>query len=301
MLRLPGWVVAVLIVALLAANSSADVAPPAGPHGVRPPNGSGGVAPHPAGKKIPGLPSSMGAMGDSISAAVGACMPKGLYLSCKVRSWSTGTAPGMNSHYQRILAHNPAIAGRAFNVAELGAHAADLREQAEKLVRRKVDYVTIQIGANDACAPDTESMTSVEDFRRAIDDALATLYDGLPNARVLIVSIPDVERLWEVGHRKPFTRAVWRFGECPSLLDRPTSTAKADKDRRRRVGDRVKRYNKELAEACAEYDGHCRWDGGKVHRTRFTFDMVHQLEGFHPSTAGQRRLAAVTYPGRFDW
>ena len=291
MLRLPGWVVAVLIVALLAANGSADVAPPAGADGVAPPA---------AGKRIAGLPSSMTALGDSVTAGVGTCVPTDLGLGCEAYSWSTGTAPEVNSHYRRILAHNPAIAGRAYNLAEHGAHAADLPAQAQAAVRLKAQYVTILIGANDACARNPDDMTPVDDFRYFIDLALDALRTGLPKARVLIVSIPNLYRLWEVGHRLLLTRFVWLLGECPSLLDRPTSMAPADKRRRSRVANQVKRYNKELAEACRRYGDRCRWDGGEVYRTRFSLEHVNFFDRFHPSITGQRRLAAVTYPGRFD-
>src|SRR6185312_3023546 len=56
------------------------------------------------------------------------------------------------------------------------------------------------IGANDACAADPGSMTSVAAFRANVDQALARLRKGLPKSRVLVASIPD---LYREGRRRP--------------------------------------------------------------------------------------------------
>src|SRR5690242_20518867 len=60
-------------------------------------------------------PSSMAALGDSITAGYGSC---GTFLACSRNSWSTGTAKAVDSHYRRILAKNPKIKGKARNFAK---------------------------------------------------------------------------------------------------------------------------------------------------------------------------------------
>ena len=70
----------------------------------------------------------MVATGDSITRgfdANGAC----LLRDCPQLSWSTGTDTSVNSHYTRILALNPSIAGHQYNVAKTGAKMADLPNQ----------------------------------------------------------------------------------------------------------------------------------------------------------------------------
>jgi lysophospholipase L1-like esterase len=260
--------------------------------------GAGHAAPAPSHKPQPGLPTSMAALGDSITAGVGTCFPP---TRCQQNSWSTGSSQAVNSHYRRIKAGNPKIAGKARNFAVPGARAADLQAQAVQAVKAKVAYVTILIGANDACAPSVDQMTTAGLFRDGVDAALYTLKKGLPKTRVLMVSVPDLYRLWETGHTNPAARLAWGLGECPSLLDNPTSTAPADVQRRHAVAARVDAYDQQLAAACRAYGKKCRWDGGKAHGVHFTLAQVSTLDYFHPSREGQKELAAVTYPGKFTW
>jgi lysophospholipase L1-like esterase len=246
----------------------------------------------------PGLPASMAALGDSITAGYGTCVT---LVACRRNSWSTGGGTRVDSHYRRILAESSAISGRGENFSVPGARAEALPGQARRAVRAGAEYVTILIGANDACAGRVDHMTGVAAFRGHVDDALRTLKRGLPGARVLVVSIPDVHRLWEVGHDDPRAVRAWGRGVCQSLLANPTSTAGADDRRRRQVRDRVDDYNRELVAACREYGDHCRHDGGRAHRVRFTLGLVNKLDYFHPNAEGQQKLAEVTFPRRFTW
>ncbi|WIM97900.1 GDSL-type esterase/lipase family protein [Actinoplanes oblitus] len=244
-------------------------------------------------------PASMAALGDSITAGVGSCLA---YLACAKNSWATGDGDGVQSHYQRILAKNSKIKGHVYDFAEPGAESDALAAQALRAVDAEVRYVTVLIGANDACAGQVGDMTPVATFRGRVDRALATLRKGLPKARVLVASIPDLYRLWQVGRDEPSAVRLWdSLGICPSMLADPTSTASADNRRRRAVRDRIDAYDEVLRAACARYGSRCRWDGGKVHDLRFTLDLVSPLDYFHPSLAGQNELAERTYPGSFTW
>jgi lysophospholipase L1-like esterase len=245
-----------------------------------------------------GLPTSMAALGDSISVAYASCAE---VVLCTRNSWSTGTAASVDSHYLRIRAANRAIRGHEHTYAVPGAQAADLAAQARRAVAEKVGYVTVLIGANDACAPTVDAMTSASTFRSQVDAALAVLKKGLPKAHVLVVSIPDLYRLWQVGHTDADAVRAWNLGICPSLLADPTSTSAAADARRRQVEDRVDAYDRALAAACDAYGRHCRWDSGAVHSVRFSLSLVSHIDYFHPSASGQKRLAEATYPGSFTW
>jgi lysophospholipase L1-like esterase len=244
------------------------------------------------------LPSAMVALGDSLTSGIGACLE---LATCARNSWSTGGGTQVDSHYLRIRAGNPAISGHHRNLAAPGARASALAGQASAAVREKVEYVTVLIGANDACRRRVADMTSVAIFRAQVDAAFAILKKGLPRARVLVASIPDLYRLWQVGHTDRDAVQAWSLGVCPSLLANPTSTAPVDADRRTAVRDRVDDYNRALAAACRAYGKNCRYDGGAVHRVRFDLTLVNHLDYFHPSIAGQNKLASVTYPRRFSW
>ena len=243
-------------------------------------------------------PSSMAALGDSITAGFGSCFT---LVACERRSWSTGSDSAVDSHYRRIREANAKIRGQAHNYAKPGARAADLNSQARAAVAAKAQYVTVLIGANDACARRVQDMTPVRTFRTQIDAALRTVKKSLPRSRVLVVSIPDLYRLWQLGHDDEQAVRAWNAGICPALLANPTSTGIADGRRRRQVANRIDAYNRQLADACRAYGTRCRWDNGEVHNVRFSLDLVNHLDYFHPNSEGQARLAEVTWPGRISW
>jgi lysophospholipase L1-like esterase len=242
---------------------------------------------------VKGLPASMIALGDSLTAAFGSCLAP---TACPRNSWSTGDGTQVRSHYRRILADNPAIEDRARNLAEPGATADDLARQAAVAARKPADYVTILIGGNDACRGD---MTSSATFRAELDKTLATLKRAMPKARVLFVSIPNIYRVWEIGHTNRFAIAAWRAGVCPNLLANPTSDAPADVARREAFRDRLSAYNGQIRRACAAYGPKCRYDN--IAPFDFAFTMLSAIDFFHPNASGQEALAQETYPGRFAW
>jgi lysophospholipase L1-like esterase len=244
-------------------------------------------------------PSSMASMGDSITRGFNAC---GFYVDCTARSFSTGDSGGLRTHYVRIAALNPAIVGHIYNDARSGAKVADMPGQADRAVSQGVEYVTILIGANDACTSTEAAMTSVSAFRASIDTALAKLRTGLPGARVEVVSIPDVKRLWEVGKGSWSARTAWSlFGICQSLLASPTSTAAADVARRDRVRQRVIDFNDQLAQACAAYGPGCVFDHNATFGYPFLLSQISAWDYFHPNAEGQKALADVSYRNGYNW
>jgi lysophospholipase L1-like esterase len=249
---------------------------------------------------VPGrtAPSSMAALGDSITTGFASCV---VPAPCPRNSWATGDSTLVNSHYRRILAVNPAIQGHARNFAAPNAMAADLVAQASSAVAAKVEYVTVLVGANDVCHGSFEQMTSVPTFRAQVDQALAVLRRGLPTARVLVVSIPNIYRVWEVGHGNKAAVRVWSAGVCPALLANPTSTAAADVNRRQAVRQRIDAYGSALSAACTGYGSRCRTDGNAAHLFAFDLTDLAVTDFFHPNAGGQADLARVSWPGRIEW
>jgi lysophospholipase L1-like esterase len=236
----------------------------------------------------PPLPRRIAAIGDSITRATNVCCLPGDHPS---RSWSVGVGAndGVQSHLERIVAADPEPPVRAFNLAVAGATVADTVDQAALAVRRRADYVTILIGANDVCGSPS-SMTSVAVFRARMQATVETLEAGLPDARFFVASIPNVVRLWRLFRDDAAARLAWRTaGTCPAVL----STSSTSEDRRA-VLERVRRFNRVLAETCAAYP-RCRFDGGAVFRYAFTRNEVSELDRFHPSVDGQAALARITW------
>jgi lysophospholipase L1-like esterase len=243
-------------------------------------------------------PNTMAALGDSITTGFNAC---GFYFDCKSRSWSTGTSSTVNSHYLRILAVNQNISGRNFNDAVSGARAYHLNGQAQQAAGQRAQYVTVLIGANDACKATESQMTPVSTFRSQVDAALSTLNASVPSARIFVASIPDLKRLWYVGKGSFAARTAWAVGGiCQTMLKNPLSTAQADVDRRNRVRQRVLDYNTQLQQSCAAHT-RCRHDASAVFNYPFTLNMVSGWDYFHPNTYGQSVLARVTYQAGYAW
>lgn len=258
----------------------------------------GTVAAVPA-PNLTGYPNSIGALGDSITRGYNTgTVP---FTDAPGNSWSTGTRSSVESHYLRILDAAPAILDRTFNNAVSGAKVADLDAQVAAVNEQAVAYVTILVGANDLCTRTVGKMTSVSTFRTEFEHAMAMLSAGSPRARLYVVSIPSVYRMWVVLRDNPLARTAWRtFDICQSLLEDPRSSDADDVARRRVVRERNIAFNEVLDEVCALYI-HCRFDEGAVFNDPFTSDDVSKRDYFHPSIRGQTRLAQVTWSVSFDF
>ncbi len=247
----------------------------------------------------PWRPAVMVALGDSISAGFNAC---GWYVTCVSRSWSAGDDPAVQSHYLRLLDLDEGTFGSNVNLAVPGATSAELAGQVAGAVERQADYVTVLVGAQDACVSEERRMTPVAVYERRVAEALALFRKGRPEGRVLVVSIPDLKRLWRVGKDNRAARGFWSIGRiCPTMLASPTSTAPADQARRDRVRARVAGYNAALARVCAAYGPACRFDGNALFDCPFTLNHVSRWDFFHPNAAGQRLIAQRTFPAVRDW
>jgi lysophospholipase L1-like esterase len=197
----------------------------------------------------------------------------------------------VNSHYERLISRNLAISGNEYNDARAGARMAEADDQAALAVSQGADYVTILMGANDACASSRSTMTSVEDFRAQFQAAIDVLATRLPDAHIFVASVPNVRRLWQLFNDDPVARFVWRTaGICPSMLSESNTAAD-----RRAVYQRIAGFNQVLSEVCSGY-ANCRYDGGAVFEYRFTRDQVSRLDYFHPDLDGQAALARITWP-----
>ncbi|MEV5352372.1 SGNH/GDSL hydrolase family protein [Streptomyces sp. NPDC052693] len=235
-------------------------------------------------------PSSVAAVGDSITRAFDAC---DVLSDCPEASWATGTSPEVDSLAVRLLGRSGA-ARRSWNHAVTGARMADLPGQLARAVRHEPQLVTVLIGANDACRATPSAMTPVSAFRADFEDALRSLRKALPRTQVFVASVPDLKRLWSAGRSSAMARQVWQLGVCPSMLGDAQALDASATQRRDRVQQRVEDYNKVLEEVCAR-DERCRFDGGAVYDYRFGTAQLSRWDYFHPSVNGQARLAEIAY------
>jgi PKD repeat protein len=129
---------------------------------------------------------------------------------------------------------------------------------------------------------------------------MTTLTTGSPATNVYVVSIPDVYQLWSLFHNNWWARFIWSAGGvCQSLLANPTSTQTVDVQRRAAVRQRNIDYNTQLQQVCVLF-ARCRFDGNAAFNTQFTTSDV-SGDYFHPSIAGQAKLASVTWTAGYAW
>jgi PKD repeat protein len=246
----------------------------------------------------PPLPSSMAAVGDSITQAASSAGSLG--ADAPQNSWSTGSSQTVQSHALRLQALGAPLAGRIYNQSVSGAKMADLNAQMQVVAGLKPDYVTVLIGGNDLCTDTVAQMTSVTDFRAQFEAAMGTLMAGSPNSHAYVVSIPNVYQLWNLFKGSWWARFIWSNADiCQSLLANPTSTQPVDVERRAQVSARNEAFNVQLAQVCAAH-ARCRFDGNASFNTPFTTSDV-SGDYFHPSVAGQAKLASVSWAAGYPW
>lgn len=244
------------------------------------------------------LPHTMAAVGDSISQAASSAGSLG--VDAPQNSWSTGTSSTVNSHYLRLLALGAPIGGANYNRSVSGAKVAGLNAQMVNVLALQPDYLTVEIGGNDLCTGTVAEMTLVSDFRAQFLAAMTTLTAGSPNTHVYVVSIPDAYQLWNLFKGDWWARFIWSVGGvCQSLLANPTSTQLVDVQRRAAVRQRNMDYNAQLAQVCAVFE-HCRFDNNAVFNSTITTSDV-AGDYFHPSVAGQAKLASGTWAVGYTW
>jgi lysophospholipase L1-like esterase len=239
------------------------------------------------------MPNSMAATGDSMTQAYNVDI---MYAGRDNPqfSWSTGTDPAVNSHYQRILAANPKINGNGYNYAVTGAKMAALDGQLKSAATQKVDYVTVLMGGNDVCAPSIDTMTPVATFQAQFQQAMSNYVKANPRGRIFVSSIPSIYRMWSVLHDDPSAAGTWQYyGICQSML----SASNTDTDRRTVLAREIA-FNKALAIVCGKYN-QCQWDGNAAFDFNLAASDFDTADYFHPSISGQNTLASVSWGAGF--
>jgi lysophospholipase L1-like esterase len=239
-------------------------------------------------------PNSMAATGASATRAANTCEGGGRG-GCPENSWATGTNTEVNSIYLRIRAVHSGITGNLHLDAIGGQKMSDLSAQMEVVVEQRVEFVIVDMGGNDFCAPEEREVTSVASFRADFETAMSRLIAARPNTRIAVVSITNLYRLWEILHTTRAATDSWNLHTtCQSMLANPTSTSRADNDRRARVREAEIELNATLATVCARY-ANCEYDRGTAFEYRFEVGDVGRADYFHPSLTGQATNALVEW------
>ncbi len=227
---------------------------------------------------------TMGALGDSISGAMDATD----WGDNPEYSWTTGSDDEVNSHAHRLSALGYEV--NAFNEAVSGAKAEHLKAQVDLLKNQgNFDYVTMQIGANDACSWSQDHTAELNHFKTHVAEALQSLLTSNSQSKVLLVPVPNMYRIWELAHDMGCS-ALWDLvGICSPLLDRDNSD-----DERAAFQNRVVEINEALGQIAVQYPQQVRFDA-TIANTNFEWSDISPLDCFHPSPEGQHLLSQKSW------
>jgi lysophospholipase L1-like esterase len=286
----------------------------------------------PSSDSRPRGPIMMGVMGDSISAATLADFPiphddspaegsgetvsspiikdiqeKAFLENKLLLSWASGIA--IRSHYMRLRDYfHRKGENRTFNVDNVsypGRTTSAMEQQALQLMQdfrkggySEIKYVTILIGSNDACSPESEWGVPPNQMHDNLMKAfrVLSLIPQKEPIRVLVVGIPRIPELAEPAIRDSKTILGLSCGyvrnrvlrECRALLNWKTEAEYDQKmmvieNDNRMLRDTVTEANQTFPSIDAVYSD-------RLYNLKIPRDIM-AVDCFHPSAAGQQRLA----------
>jgi hypothetical protein len=244
-------------------------------------------------------PSSMAVLGTA-TAAGWQSNPAHPFQQARENSWATGTNPTVNSIYSRLLALNPAIKGHnpnlssGANALELAGHelenfAAEVHKALQ--LKLKPELVLVQV-IDRALKCDGTTERNFGDYGAKFSASLKALAQGLPNARIFVISqwgsfasyvkylkSLDVQARQKNAGKKPCQLTA------PSGAVVPSRVAYA---KRIVAGEEA-----QLKAACARIPN-CRYDGGASSRIAVTPADMSEFQ-YTPTIQGQAKLAAAEW------
>jgi hypothetical protein len=260
------------------------------------------AAVHSAGafRQAAGYPRSIAVLGTPTAAGWGADLTHP-FRDAPDDSWATGTNASVNSVYSRLVAVNPAIKGHNVNLAggesapEAAGHELDdFAVQVHKALQLKVkpELVLVQV-IDRALKCDGTTERNFADYGSRFGDALDKLAQGLPKARIFVISqwasfasyvtylrgLPLAERMKNAG-KKPCQLVAAPSGQ---VVASRVAYAKSI----------VTGEEAQLRSACAKV-ANCRYDGGAAGRIAIAHADVSEFQ-YTPTVSGQAKLAAAEW------
>lgn len=261
-------------------------------------------------------PKRLSSVGDSISEAINADWfdPFTVVTPNHWASWVNGYhgfwedlagKADVNSYNQRIT-KNFGSSGRAnFMEALSGADSYDVPGQTSQSVSHGASFVTMFMGHNDVCQSSFADIPTDQEFEDNIRAGLENLRNGLPaGATVYVVGLVDIYKLYQLGEQKSalgivdcdtlWATTLFDIYPCATMLSPLNSEADRQYTRSRNIA-----FNQILQELVAEYGAadpnHYYHFTNTPFNYNFQPSQVSDYDCFHPSGAGQKELARMTW------
>jgi lysophospholipase L1-like esterase len=187
------------------------------------------------------------------------------------------------------------------------------------------DHVEVLLGGNDICNRDCINPADCSDpvytdtqWRDAVRAGLDPLVAGLPlGSTIYLLGVPRVEDLREVGLAKSGTcDTTWStFSVCRIVTNGGTMNGESYATRKAGVQERQQRYNEILRDEAAAYNANTTGQNPRgievvadyvdeatpsVGTSTFATGDIDGGDCFHPSIAGQNKLAAGAWANNPD-
>lgn len=256
-------------------------------------------------------PKRLSSTGDSMTEAIDAQLPAANHWASWANGyhgfweWLLGLAD-VYSHNQRIT-KNFGSWGRAnYMEAKSGADMeTDFIGQTAQSVTRTPTYVTVLMGQNDVCGNTFADIPTDAVFEAKFREGLTNLKNGLPaGATVYVVGIVDIYRLRKVADDKKalgivdcevlWATSLLKLFPCGTMLNPLLTEAQRQYTRNRGIG-----FNAILKRVSKEYDdtdpNHYYVYTDAVFNYPFIESQVSDIDCFHPSASGQKKLSEITW------
>lgn len=255
-------------------------------------------------------PKRLSSTGDSMTEAIDAELPAANHWA----SWANGYygfwewllgLTNVNSHNQRITKAFGSSGRANYMEARSGADMFDFPAQAAQAVSRQANYVTVLMGHNDVCQDRFIDIPSDAVFEANFKKGMDTLKKFLPTgATVYVVGIVDIYRLWQVADDKRalgivdcevlWATTLLKWYPCGTMLNPLIGEAGRQYTRSRNIA-----FNAILKKVTEEYqaddDNHHYVFTDAVFLYPFVESQVSDIDCFHPSAPGQKKLSEITW------
>ena len=212
-------------------------------------------------------------------------------------SWATGTNPAVRSIYTRMLELRPKMSGQVANLAEAGAPASRLAEQARQaLARVPLPALAIIQTIDDDLRCDGTDSRHVKEFGAQVESALRVITKASPMTRILMITQPGRPRSELKGmapaiNSIPKAKAVYEGPPPCGMYDNAGRLVPSDVTALTQI---IEAYEAEQARVCAQFPT-CSTDTGALASFRRVPSMV-ASDYNHLNTRGLARLAAAVWP-----